>query len=1185
MLEQSFSLPKLRPGDPRGAFGLSGTTSETPGGKNSRASATRSSNSAEGEAGANDRENVSKKAVSQRVGLSRAEQWQPRFQKMIDRLPPSLAKGSMPEGDSIDIQSIHASTIFEAVYRSPSEEYMVFVSTDWNLGCGCSCSISGGRGNCTHTAALLCRVNKELADPESQLAQSVSHGIFSSDGFRMVDYIPDSGLAQLNGLDRLVALPKWTEQAESIRVERVPHRRCRVVWQIELHWGIGVTPHLQVANKKGNGWNRPKEIEIAELWSSGIELSEADKRVRKWMEHELAGKDLPVIDVLEALVGQPNVFLGHQEIDISRSDGRIVLHEIPKARKLRLCFREESQWPSSNVCFLEDGIVVVSEIARKVAVARFDAKQTEMLHELRRIDDIPAKHRDAVLQKMEMLQTVLNIELPPREDLAVVGLDAHPVMLLKSFRDGVLEYGLRVRDGKGGLHRPGQGVLFQIDRTGETPTQWVRSAAQEILLCQEWQNRLGIEVSNWDGAVEDFNEAMQLVSALKENSRDGQSFEKTGTAEKAGTAGEVGMMDQVPTVDPTVDPTVNPTVNRIEVLWDPKSEARPQLAGSIGISNLRVAIERKRDWFQLAGECQLGESSISLQQLLEAIDDSASVRAGTVAGQGRGVSDGSEFVRVGDLGWAKISTELRRNLKQLRESVHSERKVLKFDHSAAIEMRALQQRLPIQTHQAWEECLDRVASAHSMEPTLPVGFAASLRDYQLDGYRWMRRLCEWGVGGVLADDMGLGKTVQTLGVLLDRAGEGPSLVIAPTSVGFNWMRETERFAPGLQAHLYRETDRDDFLRGLGANQLVVASYGMALRDIEKLKQVDWNILVLDEAQAIKNGRSKTSQAIADLGSKWTVALTGTPVENHLGELWSLFNTVAPGVFGSWDQFRVRFAIPIEKDNDPERRDALRKRLMPFVLRRTKKEVLSDLPSRTEMNLMVELSPAERKRYDAVRASAIREAESIAKASEEQEQRFRILALLTRLRQLACHPRLVDETWNESSAKLEQLKETLHQLREEGHRVLVFSQFVQHLQLIRAMLDQEEITYQYLDGSTPAKARQIEVDRFQNGNANVFLISLKAGGTGLNLTAADYVIHMDPWWNPAVEDQATDRAHRIGQTKPVMVYRIIAQQTIEEEILKLHETKRDLIAGVLDGAEGAAKLTTADLIALIRGEHS
>jgi SNF2 family DNA or RNA helicase len=395
------------------------------------------------------------------------------------------------------------------------------------------------------------------------------------------------------------------------------------------------------------------------------------------------------------------------------------------------------------------------------------------------------------------------------------------------------------------------------------------------------------------------------------------------------------------------------------------------------------------------------------------------------------------------------------------------------------------------------------------------------------------------------------------------------------------MREVEKFAPGMTAFMYRETDRSEFLNSVGNKQIVVCSYGLALRDVEQLAKVDWGTMILDEAQAIKNSRSKTSMAIATIPSKWTVALTGTPVENHLGELWSLFRVVAPGVFGGWDQFRTRFAGPIERDDDDERRAALRKRLQPFVLRRTKKEVLKDLPARTEMNLYVELSAPERALYDEIRLSAIGEADAITKLPDIQDQRFKILALLTRLRQISCHPKLVHESWKEGSAKLTQLTETLLQLREEGHRVLIFSQFVTHLKLIREMLDTEKVSYQYLDGSTPAAARQTQVDQFQNGDATAFLISLKAGGTGLNLTAADYVIHMDPWWNPAVEDQATDRAHRIGQQRPVMVYRIVAQNTIEEEILRLHDTKRDLVAGVLDGTHSAGKLSTTDLLALLR----
>ncbi len=314
-----------------------------------------------------------------------------------------------------------------------------------------------------------------------------------------------------------------------------------------------------------------------------------------------------------------------------------------------------------------------------------------------------------------------------------------------------------------------------------------------------------------------------------------------------------------------------------------------------------------------------------------------------------------------------------------------------------------------------------------------------------------------------------------------------------------------------------------------------------------------------------------------------LALTGTPVENHLGELWSLFHLVSPGVLGGWDHFRRRYALPIEKHSDADARASLATRLQPFVLRRTKSQVLTELPPRTEVNLYVELSPEERDQYERVRMSAIGEIDQIASLPNLQDQRFKLLALLTRLRQFACHPGIVNRQWTGSSAKLDQLCSTLEELKEEGHRALIFSQFTQHLDLIRKALDERGITYQYLDGSTPATARQQRVDAFQNGEGDVFLISLKAGGTGLNLTAADYVIHMDPWWNPAVEDQATDRAHRIGQDKPVMVYRIITRGTIEEEILSLHETKRDLVTGVLEGTAAAATLSTSELMNMLRAQ--
>jgi SNF2 family DNA or RNA helicase len=305
------------------------------------------------------------------------------------------------------------------------------------------------------------------------------------------------------------------------------------------------------------------------------------------------------------------------------------------------------------------------------------------------------------------------------------------------------------------------------------------------------------------------------------------------------------------------------------------------------------------------------------------------------------------------------------------------------------------------------------------------------------------------------------------------------------------------------------------------------------------------------------------------------------MENHLGELWSIFYTIAPGVLGTWEQFRRRFAGPIEKERDPERREGLSRVISPFVLRRSKAEVLRDLPARTETNLMVDLSVEERERYDRMRLSTVKELDSLGDQLT-QDQRFRVLQMLTRLRQLACHVGLVDNSWSGSSSKLDVLMERMQQLKERGSRPLVFSQFTSHLALIAKACEDAGISFQYLDGQTTPNQRQERVEAFQRGEGDAFLISLKAGGTGLNLTAADYVIHMDPWWNPAVEDQASDRAHRIGQQNPVTVYRLVAEGSIEEKIVKLHGSKREMAEALLQDTDGKVTMNADDLLDLLRG---
>jgi SNF2 family DNA or RNA helicase len=433
--------------------------------------------------------------------------------------------------------------------------------------------------------------------------------------------------------------------------------------------------------------------------------------------------------------------------------------------------------------------------------------------------------------------------------------------------------------------------------------------------------------------------------------------------------------------------------------------------------------------------------------------------------------------------------------------------------------------------------------------------------------------------------MGLGKTVQAIAVLLDRSKLGPALVLAPTSVSFNWVDELRRFAPTLNPILYTETDRSGAggdLARLGKRDVVIASYGLLVRDADKLAATKFATLVVDEAQALKNPNTQRTRAARMLDAEFRIALSGTPFENHLGELWSLFSVVFPGLLGSWDQFRDRFALPIERDKNPAARAALSRVLQPFLLRRTKQEVARELPARTEIEVPVALSDEEQALYEDARLAAVAELTTKDKGGmQDQRRRFQVLAALTRLRLLASHPRLYDATSTIPSSKLARAVELLEDLRESGHRALVFSQFTSHLALVREALAEKGFAQLYLDGSTPAGERARLVKSFQDGTGDVFLISLKAGGQGINLTAADYIVHLDPWWNPAVEDQATDRAHRIGQTKPVTVYRLIARGTIEEQILSLHKDKRALVAGILEGTDVAARLTTRDLMALLQ----
>jgi SNF2 family DNA or RNA helicase len=409
-------------------------------------------------------------------------------------------------------------------------------------------------------------------------------------------------------------------------------------------------------------------------------------------------------------------------------------------------------------------------------------------------------------------------------------------------------------------------------------------------------------------------------------------------------------------------------------------------------------------------------------------------------------------------------------------------------------------------------------------------------------------------------------------------------VVAPTSVCHNWSAEIERFAPSLNVHVLREAqDRGARVETLRPLDVLITSYGLLAQEEDLLSKTKWQMAVFDEAQAFKNAETRRAQAARKIEADFRLALTGTPIENDLDELWSLFNTINPHLLGSRERFQSRFAAPIERQKDMRVLGSLRSLVRPFMLRRTKSMVLSELPPRTEVTIEVELPPDERAFYEALRQNAL---ETLSKLSgpggEKGAQRIHILAEITKLRRALCHPSLVDPGSLLPGAKLATFLELSDELLRNRHKALVFSQFTGQLEQVAKALDSRGISYQYLDGSTPPKEREKRVEAFQSGQGDLFLISLRAGGTGLNLTAADYVIHLDPWWNPAVEDQASDRAHRIGQQRPVTIYRLIATQSIEEKILDLHKRKRDLASDLLEGAEMTGKLTNEDLIGLIEG---
>jgi superfamily II DNA or RNA helicase len=582
----------------------------------------------------------------------------------------------------------------------------------------------------------------------------------------------------------------------------------------------------------------------------------------------------------------------------------------------------------------------------------------------------------------------------------------------------------------------------------------------------------------------------------------------------------------------------------------------------------RLEVSSGVDWFELHGEVDYGDTKARLPELLAAL------------------RRGNNMVELDDGTYGMLPEEWLRRIGPLAGMGSPENGHIHFTRSQAGLLDAL---LATQPHAQWDQTFARVrAELHRFSAvettTQPEGFVGRLRDYQCEGLAWILFLQRFSFGGCLADDMGVGKTAQVLALLEMRrelrcTGQpvAPSLIVVPKSLVFNWKQEAERFTPQLRVldHTGMARDGNDF----AAYDVILTTYGTLRRDILSLKDLEFDYVILDEAQAIKNADTESSKAARLLRGRYRLGLSGTPVENHLGELWSLFEFLNPGMLGAASVFKVAGSTWRNPPEDTRR--LLAQALRPFILRRTKQQVAQELPPKSEQTIYCEMETAQRKLYDELRQHY---RESLLKRIETDglaKSKIQVLEALLRLRQAACHPALLDpERIGDPSAKLEALLAQLREVLDEGHKALVFSQFTSLLKIVRERLNESGIVYEYLDGAT--RDRQSRVERFQTDpSCRIFLISLKAGGVGLNLTAAEYVFILDPWWNPAVEAQAVDRTHRIGQQRPVFAYRLIARDTVEEKILELQNSKRDLAAEII-GAESSVirKLKPEDLALLL-----
>ncbi len=946
-------------------------------------------------------------------------------------------------------------------------------------------------------------------------------------------------------IDLAVPPPEWESSLKAL--EQIAHRanqhapgkakgnapaKRRLAWELELTHYAALDAREQRQNKNGS-WTKGRRVALRRLVSEAVNMDfllpqdreaiSAIKSYRGWsgVEYRLG------MAGVYALAGHPNVFNARGEaVDIVRREPELVIDEDAAGNAV---VRIE---PYSD----DDGDYHAAMAGdRRCEVTRFSAEHHRLFDAVPAEGlNMPAAAKPRLLSAVAGLAGNIRVQSATAdgaENARAVAADAEPWVRMEPFEAGlavalvvepIADSDICFEPGRGGavVFANVQGENVQAKRDLDAEQQ---AANRLVQRCPQLAMR---PTERAPLTLPEPLDCLEFLDALRQA--------------------------------------------EARCKW-PKGEPL-RIVAQASAPSLQLTVKSAAEWMQASGKLTVDEERVlDLKRLFALLD----------------ARPGSRFLELESGEFLALSGTFRRQLDDFASfSSAAAEGAMRLHPLAALALDDLMADAALETDRTWRDWRKRLEAAQAVEPELPSTLQGELRPYQIEGFQWLARLAEWNAGACLADDMGLGKTIQTLAVLLRRAPNGPALVVAPTSVVANWVDEAHRFAPTLNVTVYTGmvASRAALLEAPAAFDLVVTTYGLLQNDIDRLAQIAWHSVVLDEAQAIKNPNAKRSRAARRLQGDFRIVTTGTPVQNNLMDLHSLFGFLNPGLLGSVQRFRSEFGVPIERDADPVAQARLQRLIAPFVLRRLKTDVLKDLPERTEITLHVEMSEEESALYEALRQRAVEELESARQRGTEVGEgarRVQVLAQLTKLRLACCNPRLVLEQGAPASSKLKTFARTLGDLLENRHKVLVFSQFVMHLKLIEEYLKGAAVSYQYLDGSTPAKARAERIAAFQAGEGDVFLISLKAGGVGLNLTAADYVIHMDPWWNPAVEDQASDRAHRIGQTRPVTIYRLVSEGTIEEQIVDLHHRKRYLADQLLEGTDAAGRLDADELLELLR----